>query len=440
MERRRRSGTRLGGPSPGPTAESFGEAATETRRGIDGRLIVVGALVVYASALAISQAAWSVDIWPYLGVGRAPTLFFDARNVAAAADCWALGYDPLIENPCDPTGRVMNYPRVWVLLHYVGLTQDRTVLFGWIVVALFVLSLLLLLGRLSIKQGVVVAFAVTSPAVMFAIERGNMDLLLFAVFVAAVFAWKARERLSPLLSPALIVAAAIAKLYAAFALPAYAFTGERRVRWALPAAIAVLGVYVALTIDDFRAVLSAREGGRTGSYGARILIGYLYHLVSPGEWLHGNLLAQAIAILLLGVFAVAAWIWARRRLPWPAGVAQGSPELLAFHLGALTYLGTFALRRNGDYRLVFLLLTLPLLFQLASGPGTSIVTWLGRAGIIAVIARLWLGGLSEFITPAHELASWAIAGIFIALMAATVPRLHLPFAARPRALTGKDTG
>jgi hypothetical protein len=41
-------------------------------------------------------------------------LFYDARNVAAAADCWAaLGFDPLVDNPCDPAGRVMVYPRVW---------------------------------------------------------------------------------------------------------------------------------------------------------------------------------------------------------------------------------------------------------------------------------------------------------------------------------------
>ena len=401
-------------------------------------MLVLVALVVYASALVIGRVAWSVDIWPYLGVNPAPTLFFDARNVAAAADCWSLGYDPLIENPCDPTGRVMNYPRMWVLLHYLGLTQGRTLLFGWIVVALFLVSVLLLHGRLSIGQGVVVALAVTSPAVMYAIERGNMDLLLFAVFVAAVFAWRARERLSPLLSPALIVGAAIAKLYAAFALPAYAFTGDRRARWAVPAGLAVLGAYVLLTLDDFRAVLSAREGGRTGSYGARILIGYVYHLVTPRVWTRGNLLAQGIVVLVLGALAVAAWVWARRRLDRPPGVDQASPELLAFHLGALTFLGTFALRRNGDYRLVILLLTLPLLFRLARGPGSSLVTKLGRAGIVAVIARLWLSGLSELITPTHELASWAIVGVFIALLAATVPPLELPTAIRHRALAGRD--
>ena len=213
-----------------------GARGVHARRGLDGRIVVLAAVAVYGLAVATARAGWEVDLWPSLGVNSAPTLFYDARNVAAAADCWALGYDPLVENPCDPAGRVMVYPRVWVLVHYLGVTQDRTLLFGGILVALFLASVLLLVGRLSIAQGFVVAAAVVSPAVMLAVERGNVDIVLFVVFVAAVFAWRARDKVTPLLSPALIVVAAIAKLYAIFALPAYWFTGVRRARWAVVAA------------------------------------------------------------------------------------------------------------------------------------------------------------------------------------------------------------
>jgi hypothetical protein len=150
-------------------------------------------------------------------------LFYDARNVAAAADCWALGYDPLVENPCDPAGRVMVYPRVWVV--------------------------------------------VAEPSV--------------------------DERVSP---------------------------------WTL-----------------------------------------------------------------------------------------------AFHLGALTYLGTFATRKSGDYRLVFVLLTLPLLLEWAWGEPGEVRTVLGRIGFVAVVVGLYAGALSPFIGPWDELASWAIAGAFVTLLAATVP-------------------
>jgi hypothetical protein len=395
-----------------------------SERGVDGRLVVIAAVAVYAAAVAVARAAWGLDLWPYLGVKSAPTLFFDARNIAAATDCWALGHDVLVDNPCDPWARPMNYPRVWVLLHYVGLTQDRTVLFALLAVALFLGSFLLLVGRLSLAHGAIVAAAVVSPAVMLAVERANMDIVLFAVFVAAVFAWQARDRLTPWLSPALVLAAAMAKYYAVVALPAYAFAGDRRARWAVPVAIGLMGLYLLLTLDDVQKAMSAPEGGLLYSYGARILIGHLYHqFLADGDWLHGNLLAQGIAVFPLLLLAAAAWVWARRRLEPVAASALAHPRMVAFHLGALTYLGTFALRKNGDYRLVFLLLTLPLLLEWSGGPSSALRTMLARGSLVAVVAGLWVGALSPFIGPWDELGSWAIAGLFVALLAVTVPPL-----------------
>jgi hypothetical protein len=393
----------------------------EAGSSFDGRIVVLVAVALYGAAVAIARTAWDVDLWPYLGVNSAPTLFYDARNVAAAADCWALGYDPLVENPCDPAARVMVYPRVWVFLHFLGVTQDRTLLFGGIVVVLFLASVLLLVGRLSPVQGFIVAAAVVSPAVMLAVERGNMDIFLFAMFVLAVFAWRARDRVTTLLGPALILAAAIAKLYAIFALPAYLFTGVRRARWAVFGGIAIMAVYLLLTLADFRQVMKAPEGGLLYSYGARILIGDLYHRFDPGEWAYGNLLAQGIAIIPVAVASVAIWVWIRRRVPTPSPTERVGARMLAFHLGALTYLGTFVTRKSGDYRLVILLLTLPLLLEWGAGGSAAIRTKLARAGLVAVVVGLWVGALSPFIGPWDELGSWAIAGVFVALLAATVP-------------------
>jgi hypothetical protein len=402
-----------------------------TGRGIDGRVLIIGAVAVYAAAVALARVAWDIDLWPHLGVNSAPTLFYDARNVAAASDCWALGFDPLVENPCDPAGRVMNYPRVWVLFHFVGLTQDRTFLFGAIVVALFFGAVLLLIGRLSLVQGAVVAVAVISPAVMLAVERGNMDLLLFVIFVLAVFAWRARDRVTPMLSPALVLAAAIAKLYAIFALPVFVFTGERRTRWAAYASVVVMALYLLVTFRDFRVVMSAPEGGLLYSYGARILIGHLYHRFSPGEWLYGSLVAQVIAMIPVVMLSAAAWVWTRRRLTPLTAAERLDPMVLAFHLGALTYLGTFLTRKSGDYRLIFLLLTLPLLLEWGAGSTAALRTMLARGGLVAVIAGLWVGALSPLIGPWDELGSWAIAVMFVALLAVTVPRWMRPTAPEP---------
>jgi hypothetical protein len=399
--------------------------ATSGRR-LDGRLLVLAVLAVYFAVIAIPRLVLDEDIWRFLGVPAESTIFYDARNVAAAADCRRLGHDPLVDNPCDPSGRPMNYPRMWLLLRFVGLHQSQTPVFGAVVVVLFLASALLLVGRLTLLQGAFVAAALCSPAVMFAVERGNMDLVLFALMVLAVVAWQARSEASRLVSLALVLVAAAAKLYGVFALPAFALTGHRRWRWITAGALAVLAAYLAATADDIEKVARAPEGGLLYSFGARILIGHVYHQVVPGEWQGGTIVAQAIAVVPLLVLTVAVWLWARRRLasgePDPAGTGGGA--LLAFHMGALIYLGTFATRKNGDYRLVFLLLTLPLLLAWADARMREPRRRAARAALGAVLAALWLGALSPYVGPADELASWAVAGLFVALLAATVPPLR----------------
>jgi len=397
-----------------------------SRPGLDGRVVVVAILAVYFALVALPRILFDVDLWPRLGVPAEDTLFYDARNVAAAADCRRLSHDPLVDNPCDPTDRPMIYPRLWLLLRFLGLQQSHTTVFGGVVVVLFLVSVLFLMGRLTVWQGVLVAAALCSPAVMFAVERANMDLVLFSMMVLAAFAWQARSAAVQLLSAALVLVAAAAKLYGVFALPAYALTGHRRGRWIAAGSLAVLAVYVAATIDDVVKVGRAPEGGLLYSFGARILIGYLYHQVVPGEWQGGTVVAQAIAAVPLLAVLLAVWIWARRRLGpgEPPQPDTHSGALLAFHFGVLIYLGTFATRKNGDYRLVFLLLTIPQLLAWGSSSAGAPRTRLARAGLGAVLAALWMGALSPYIGPADELASWAVAGVFVALLAASVPPLR----------------
>ena len=396
-----------------------------TRPQADGRLLVVAVVGAYLGTIALLRKAFDVDLWPYLGVNAETTVFYDARNVLAALECRRLGLDPLVDNPCDPGDRVLVYPRVWLLLRHLGLDQSHTVLVGSAFVVVLLAALLLLVGRLTTREGVVLAAAVCSPAVMLSVERGNVDVLLFALFVAAAFAWH-RGRAWPL-APLLVALAAVAKLYGAFALPALlldARTGRRRA--AVLATAAAFAASLALTLDDLRTVAGAAEGGLLYSYGARILPGHLYHAVVPGEWERGTLVAQAIVALpvlvLLVLLGRRAW-----RTRESGSAPAPSPALLAFQMGTLVYLLTFLLRKNGDYRLVLLLLLLP---QLLDWTRTVERRRSGRLGVVAVLLALYAGALSPWIGPWDELASWALAGVLVVLLAATLPR-HVRAARAP---------
>jgi hypothetical protein len=386
----------------------------------DGRLVVLGAVA------GLVRPLWGVDTRPWLGVPPGPSLFFDTRNITAALECRRLGYDPLVENPCDPWGRAMFYPRVWLLLRWLGLDQSDTLALGVLIGLLFLVSLCLLTGRISAGEGIVVAVAVCSPAVMLALERANMDVVLFSVLVAAVLLWRRGTEASRILSPFLVLVAATGKLYPVFGLPAYLLLRHRRAALAAVACGLLFLVYVAVTLDDVRTVATTATQGQYYSYGARILIGQVYRLVAGQDWQGASLAAQAIAAIPLLLLASSVWVWFRRRLGPGIGEAPPAPtaELLGFYLGTLIYVGTFAIFKNYDYRLVYLLLTLPQLLQwVRQGRPDDPRRSLTGLGLAAVVLALWIGTLSQQLNLLDELVSWAVAGLLVALSAASVPRL-----------------
>jgi hypothetical protein len=90
--------------------------------------------------------------------------------------------------------------------------------------------------------------------------------------------------------------------------------------------------------------------------------------------------------------------------------------------GSFIYLGTFAIGKNFDYRLVFLLLTLPQLCAWARIP-THRLSSLASVSVVAILVLLWVGSLSQLLALWDELASWIVAGLLTAVAVATVPRL-----------------
>jgi hypothetical protein len=396
----------------------------------DGRSIVLGSIALYLSVVTGLRALWDVDIWPWLGVPSGPSIFFDARNVAAAVECSRLGYDPLTDNPCDPWDRAMFYPRVWLLLRVTGLEQRHTVLFGAVVVILFVLALLLLLPRLSFAEGLVVAAAACSPAVMFAVERANMDLVIFSGLALAAVVWRRGTAGAEYVAVAIVLLMAVAKLYPAVALLAFLLARRRGTRAAAGAALLVFAAYVVLTRNDVVTISTTATQGQYYSYGARILLGRVYHGVVGDQWGGSRALAQVLVLLAVVLLALGLWLWLRHRSrhsPAAAPLAE-TADLVAFRMGSLVYVGTFVIGNSFDYRLVFLLLTLPLLLRWSAQPRVVDNRFnLPLVTVAVVVAALWIGTLSEQLRLADELVSWTLAGLLVVLLVRSAPQIGTLF-------------
>jgi Glycosyltransferase family 87 len=392
----------------------------------DGRSIVVGVVALYLTLVAGMRALRDLDIWPWLGVPSGPSIFFDARNVAAAVECSRLGHDPLVDNPCDPWGRVMFYPRVWLVLRWTGLEQRHTLLFGVVVITVFFVLLLLLFGRLSVVEGLVVAVAVCSPAVMFAVERANMDLVVFSGLALSALVWRRGSARAEFVAVALVLLMAVAKLYPAVALLAFLPTRRRSTRVAAAVAVLVFVLYAVATREDVATISSTATQGQYYSYGARILLGELYHGVLGEQWGGSRALAQVMVLLAAVVLGLALWLWLRHR---SRRSAEGEPvpempetsDLIAFRMGALVYVGTFVAGNSFDYRLVCLLLTLPYLLRWPLHRGSAEPATLPRVAAAVVLVQLWVGTLSEQLRLLDELVSWTLAGMLVVLLARSAP-------------------
>ncbi len=394
------------------------------RPAIDGRAVLICVVAVYLSAIAGFRQLSDSNAWRFPGVPPGPSLFFDARNLTAAWECQRLGYDPLYENPCDPWRRPLMYLRPWLVFGFLGLDQSDTSAVAWVLIAAMFLSFALLAGRVPAGTGLMLACAACSPAVMLAVERANVDVALFSLIVAAVLLWRAAPGPARVLSPIVVLLGATAKIYPVFALGAFLFTRNRiAVRTALVCA-AAFAVYIAWNFRDVSHVAEIATQGQLFSYGARILPAHLYHWMGADRWTGPAALKQVLAALPLGIIAAAIIVRAHRRLRLHAEQPTGTAaSLLGFHAGALIYLGTFMTANNFDYRLVFLLLTLPQLIEWASSPTHRLFS-LAQTTLLAIVVLLWIGSLSDWLNLWDELASWAVAALLTTVIAATVPILE----------------
>mgnify|MGYP006975172653 FL=1 len=135
----------------------------------DGRLLVIVVLLGYFGLLFISNIFTDYTIfWQKLGVPAFPRPFVDLGNVISGFECTRLGYDVLLENPCDPisSDTPVMYPRIWMALTPLGINQSHTIIFGIILTALFYLSILILVGKLNYYEALFYSLILCSPAIM----------------------------------------------------------------------------------------------------------------------------------------------------------------------------------------------------------------------------------------------------------------------------------
>lgn len=345
-----------------------------------GRRVFALAVVLFVGVLGALWSSGRFDQVGRLGVPTMQPTFVDAYAISSASVSLAQGADPLVHNPGDVLQRPMNYPRPWLLLAHAGLAPEHT---GWLVGAfllVFVLGLSALVPLVtSCPGGALLALSLFSPVVWLAVERGNNEL--FAFGLVALAAGAAGRR--PLLASSWLCAATVAKLFPVFAVSGLLLGGPRARRIAV-LSLGAIGGWLAVTFADLGRIRAGTFHWNRIGYGIDQAATTLAKNGMSLPLLLTAAIAAAGVVLLVG-----GWLRTRVRLSAPGERTEpATVGVVPFAMGAAIYVGTFCTGSSFDYRLMFLLLTVP---QLVAWSGSLRGRWrfAARGCLGLVLAMLW---------------------------------------------------
>ena len=405
------------------------------------RLVVVAALVLYFGALA---ALGGHDRWGRLGVPAASVKFLDLRNVIAAWQCARRHIAVLPVNPCDPYHRPADFPKIWLVPSFLGIGQGGAVALGvGIAVVFLVCAIFVVPAGASAWTGLAYAAALCSPAVMLGVERGNPDIVIFPLVLAAVLL-TTRTRAGQILTGALLLSVTVLKLYPAFA-AGYLVRRATRASLTVLAVVAACSlVYVLATYHYIHEMLSSIPQSNVLTYGVRRASEWFSALAIRVVHHFGSYRAWDVLLALVGIGL--GWLLSRRlrlRVRRTSLDPGEERDLDLFWAGACVYVGSYAVFLSHDYRLVFLLLTVPQIVRWTRArQPAALVT------VSALLATLWLDewtrmpvlrplldwwtrvtsvgpdGLSLTVA---VIAQFALFAVFVAWLLATAPATLHPF-------------
>ena len=426
------------GPGDPCSAHPGGRSSDADRAVVIGRHLIPGLASV---SFALFVLLYAIDRPTYFAILNAihvhpfPRPFLDTRFVTAQVECWSRGIDVYVRNPCDPLGRTLDYSPLWLRLPFLARSDRWTPVFGLAIDLAFLAALFRMPWAPRGAFGVIVAVgAVLSWATMFAMERGNTDLLMFAAGVA--FA-RLLNRSAPAryAGYALVLCVGLLKFYPLSLLVLVIREPERRM-WMVGALCALV---LAAFIAGFHAELSRIGANMADSlfgdmFGARSLpFGVPIRLglgtppdASGASFVHGepDRGATPLGWMLFCVMTGGCVLAALRRGRNPAlrtMLDQVGPDARSLLLvGGVLCAGCFFAHQNIGYRAVLLLLVLPGLLELgrlAPGGRTRLAY---RSTSLLVVLVLWDGIVSRsrvgwFVM---QLAGWWIAFVLLSIVGA----------------------
>jgi hypothetical protein len=326
--------------------------------------------------------------------------FIDAQQIPAVIDCWKHGVDVFVSAPCDPLHRVLAYSPLFLRATFLPKTWSNWM--GLALDAAFFMSLALLPPPRRPIGLIIVILATFSSMPVFALERANMDVVMFLLIVCAGWCC-VRSFPVRLVGYGLITLAGLLKFY-----PLVLFILFLRERMAYFVALCAVA-FVLLTAFLWHFQGELREMVKNLPLIPIFSVGFGYRELPFGlgralQWLlkdagvQNAFLLQGVrgAAFIVGVFCllVLAAVTVALKLSWntnfrSAFAALTPPERGFLVIGSTLICGCFFASENDGYRGIHFLFVLPGLLALSAAQASHSMRAVFRGTVVAVMLALW---------------------------------------------------
>jgi hypothetical protein len=379
------------------------------------RLPIVAAVIVFCSLVGLSRFFLKSDVyaWQLFQVQKAVPLYLDTITVTRSIDCVLAGQDPYTAWSFDPLHRLYNYPPIWLDMRYLGITSRSTGALALTFALMTLAALWALLKSTNLQTALLIFFAVASGGVLFAIERGNTDQVVFALLVFGLLhAMRKQAGTRTILVALLIVVLTVLKIYPVVA-AAVLVRNRKGVLLAVATGVTAIAALLLTGGRDAQRALMNTPADLRMSFGA---YPSFWHLAHPVYGTFGRLpmlndpgRGYSLAAVALAVAAIAFAGHYRRAL-----YAMVPPLRFDRPTGAVAasclavYCSVFISGTNYNYRLLFLIGVLAYLIE-----DLNRFALRGRSLALAVAIVLLLNTDSKILQVPH-----ALFDLFVFAMAA----------------------
>ena len=312
--------------------------------------------------VAAFSSGW-IPAWRSVGVPAMLPRFADIASIGHGVEALHRGLDPLISNPGDPLQRTVNYPRIWLYsFAALGITAQNVWMVALPFCALYLTSISVLIARVRHSaDAVILLIGGLSVSPLLAMERGNNDLFVFALICLGCFA---SNRYLKSLS---LSVAALLKIFPIAAMIIDAVRRPTRQRIVAIGSMLLVVTLFAWQWHDLTLIRLGTPVSRLRSYGFLSLRQEILHFL-PESLFYSIQLGWIVAGAFFFVVALTAdRAWKNGMVFDPEILNSQDAEMFAVFGG--TYAFTYAIGSNWDYRLIFLLPTLPFALKLARTAG-----------------------------------------------------------------------